>query len=95
MQYVWHQRLEPHVLHTRNQLGRLEVFVGAVTSSFSEVIYEVPKSTSSVKMIATEWNRNILGNFTQRTTFFTEVYDYTNTTYYFREYMRLKQAGDK
>jgi len=41
VQDVRHERLEPHVLHPCDELGRLEVLVSRIATSFAEVIHEV------------------------------------------------------
>ena len=41
MQHVRHQRLEPHVLHARNELRRLEVLVRGVASALTKVVHQV------------------------------------------------------
>jgi hypothetical protein len=43
MQDIWHQSLEPHILHTSNHLRRFEVLVSGIASSFTEIIDQVSK----------------------------------------------------
>lgn len=41
VQDIGHERLEAHILHTRDELRRLEVLVGRVAAAFTEVVHEV------------------------------------------------------
>lgn len=43
MQHIRHERLEPHVLHARDELRRAEIFVCRVAVAFAEVVDEVPR----------------------------------------------------
>lgn len=41
VQHVRHQRLESHILHPGDQLGRLEVPIGGISGSFARVVDQV------------------------------------------------------
>lgn len=63
VQRVWHQRLEPHVHHTRDVLCAVEVLRRSVTTllPLTTVVHQV------------------LGDFTQRAALLAVVYDQTST----------------
>lgn len=49
VQNVGHERLESHVLHTGDELSRLEVLVSGVTTTFAEVVHEIPYEIGLVR----------------------------------------------
>jgi hypothetical protein len=41
MQYVWHESLEAHILHARDQLCRAEILVCRVAATLAEVVDKI------------------------------------------------------
>jgi hypothetical protein len=89
VQNIRHQRLESHVFDSGNQFGRLKVSIGRVTSSFSRVVDKVcgvewDGDLSVDEKPTMRWNTPevglTLGHLTQRSAFFSEINDESNST---------------
>ena len=42
VQDVGHERLEAHVLHASDKLGRLEILIGRIAATLAQVVYKIP-----------------------------------------------------